>query len=476
MSSFYASLIEIPKKKDASQKASGIIANGDDNQYPERVERCIVNSVTASQCVGIFKKFVVGKGTPELNEISLGELTYYQFLDKLVEQYAQQGGCAVHVRYKVSKEGEVIIPSIASYDILPFNSVRLGKNDDMGFSGRIGINEDWAKPQKTVWAYPFDPTPEVVLSQINKCKGIAKYYGQVAILNTTDYHYPLSFIHPVLNDCDSEFRIGVFKNKNLRSGLFSKKIFIVPPIVDKTLLETPRDQLSSESLFQLTEQQRQRSNFEETVKKFMGAENNEGAMILEMEHSGDDIEKVFKTENVATDINDKLFEHTEKSISNNIRKVFNNVPSILVENSDNSIFGQSGELLTQAKIFYQEQTVNNRRIIEVFLKRIFKKYAAIETSLVKLSPLISTDESVAIDKNAEAQAVLRGSVGGVTALLEIQKSVAQGLTDIESGVAIIVEIYGIDENTARRMLGTPKPIEPEVDPIKNITNASYNRK
>lgn len=474
MATFYASLVELPKKKDALHKASGVISNGEDNQYPERVERCIVNSITATQCVSLFKKFVLGKGVPELNLLAIGDLTFYDFADKLIEQYAQHGGCAVHVRYKLeAAETGYVSPVIAGYEIIPFNLVRLGKDDDAGFSGRIGINENWSKPNETIWAYPFNPDPNVVLGQIKKSKGISKYYGQVAILNTTDYYYPLAFIHPVLNDCDSEFRAGVFKNKNLRSCLFSKKIFIVPPIVDKSLVETPKDQLSPESLFQLNEQLRQRSTFEETVKKFMGVENNEGAMILEMEHSADDIDKVFKTESVTTDINDKLFEHTEKTISNNIRKSFDNAPSILLENSDNSIFGQSGEFLMQAKIFYQEQTANRRRIIEGFLKKIFKNYAAIDVSKIVLTPLISTasDAPDAVDKNAEAQAILRGSVGGVTALLEVQKSVAQGLTDLESGVAIIVEIYGIPEEKARKMLGTPKPIPPELNPLTSAANA-----
>ena len=55
----------------------------------------------------------------------------------------------------------------------------------------------------------------------------------------------------------------------------------------------------------------------------------------------------------------------------------------------------------------------------------------------------------------ESQAALRGSVGGVQGILEIQQSVSQQLTDYASGVAILVNIFGFDEQTAREVLGTP---------------------
>lgn len=59
-------------------------------------------------------------------------------------------------------------------------------------------------------------------------------------------------------------------------------------------------------------------------------------------------------------------------------------------------------------------------------------------------------------KEAEAKANLKGSVGGVQGILQLQQSVAAGTTDFESAVALLVEIYGFDEAKARRILGTPK--------------------
>jgi phage gp29-like protein len=61
------------------------------------------------------------------------------------------------------------------------------------------------------------------------------------------------------------------------------------------------------------------------------------------------------------------------------------------------------------------------------------------------------------DLQAEAQANLRGSVGGVQGILELQASVAAGTTGYEAGIAILELIYGYGDADARRILGQPKP-------------------
>ena len=67
------------------------------------------------------------------------------------------------------------------------------------------------------------------------------------------------------------------------------------------------------------------------------------------------------------------------------------------------------------------------------------------------SDLESTPE--AVDQNAIAQANLRGSVGGVQGILAIQQGVSSGITSVSSAVTTLVEIYGFDESTAKRVLG-----------------------
>jgi len=70
------------------------------------------------------------------------------------------------------------------------------------------------------------------------------------------------------------------------------------------------------------------------------------------------------------------------------------------------------------------------------------------------------DKTEDLSVKEEAQANLKGSIGGVQGILSIQASVSQGITSIDSGAAILEIIYGIDAATARRMLGEPIIVPP----------------
>ncbi len=63
------------------------------------------------------------------------------------------------------------------------------------------------------------------------------------------------------------------------------------------------------------------------------------------------------------------------------------------------------------------------------------------------------EDSAAEAANAQAQAALRGSVGGVQGILAIQQSVVAGTTDRDSAIVILMQIYGFDETTANEILG-----------------------
>jgi len=76
------------------------------------------------------------------------------------------------------------------------------------------------------------------------------------------------------------------------------------------------------------------------------------------------------------------------------------------------------------------------------------------------------------DVEAESKAKLKGSVGGVQGILNIQQSVSSGATDYESAINILVLIYGLSDVDARKILGTPEK-KPEVigDEAQNAPGA-----
>lgn len=361
-----AKLIELFKRIVKFDSGVNIYNNGIDNAYPERVERIIDNSPTAKTATKLFRKYIVGKGfSDELNKFIVNKqknLTLKKFAFKVAHEYSRQNGVFIHVNYNLNAK-------ITSLDVIPFSHCRIGKKDDTHYNGKIAVYDNWSgqngsvKKEKVIRFDVYNPIKEVVLAQIQKAGGIDKYKGQIFFYNPEDTDYPLAHIDPVMNDADSEYRSGGFKNLSLRKGFFGKKIVVTPPMVDGDLSGVK--ELSPEQLEEKRLAESERENFRNTMQSFVGSDNADGMLHLEMEFEGDDITKVLNFIDVKTDINDKLFEYTEKSAANNIRKVLGNIPSILIENSDNSIFGQSGEMLQNAKIFYQEQTEEDRDNHEV---------------------------------------------------------------------------------------------------------------
>jgi len=131
---------------------------------------------------------------------------------------------------------------------------------------------------------------------------------------------------------------------------------------------------------------------------------------------------------------------------------FNNIPEILVSAGTGALFGPNSETYKEAKKFYWEQNETERFKLEKTLEKLLG-------FRIDILPLDGVEnENIDEDQKLrkESQAQLKGSVGGVSALLEIQKSVSEGITDINAAVEVIKEIFGIAEQTARKMLGTPK--------------------
>ncbi len=101
---------------------------------------------------------------------------------------------------------------------------------------------------------------------------------------------------------------------------------------------------------------------------------------------------------------------------------------------------------------YEEQVKVLSKLAKEFEK---KTRVTIDTSGIEGGDSMETP----VDVEAEAKANLKGSVGGVQGLIQIQTSVAQGITDYEAAVTMLYEIYGFDETIARKLLGDKSKLE-----------------
>jgi hypothetical protein len=122
--------------------------------------------------------------------------------------------------------------------------------------------------------------------------------------------------------------------------------------------------------------------------------------------------------------------------------------------------------------FVERAFIENKDFASFDLRRkkdIINKYAQEykdfgNVTTQALNPLNGLD--IPNDIEAEAKAKLKGSVGGVQGLIEIQQSVSAGTTQYESAIVMLQEIYGFDDVTARKLLGNPIDLRATNEKIK----------
>lgn len=377
-----ASILNIFKRDTDYEKSLGVVKNGSDNLYPERVNRIINNSVTARTCSRIMATYLCGKGFEGFNDLKVDKTTTLKkFTSQIASSISKQRGVFIHVTYNANFEPKM-------YKVLPYMDCRLGEKDSKEYNGKIVVNKDWDSnhDQKNDVVYDvFNPDKKIVQYQIEHQKGktfidkVESYKGQILYYNLDEsYYYALSTIDPVINDCDSEAEAGVYKNRSLRKGFFGKQmVFTKPLVAGIDDYPTPEDYH-----MEVTE----RENFKETMKDFVSAENTGGVLHVEIKHDSDSFDSELKFLNIESNIDDKIFEFTEKSTFENILMAFNSIPKGLIR-PENNLFGQGKGAIEQMRIVYQDNTRIERDEVEMLVKSLMGIFY-VPTTLPSITPLI----------------------------------------------------------------------------------------
>ena len=348
-----------------TEKNTHIYWNGDDNLYPNEIERVINNSPTAFRASRLMAKFIGGSGVLNIANglpFKYEELPFvnskkaYKITDIISiasKDRSVQGGVWFHIGYGINEEGILYQKTI---DILPYVKPRLSKEDDNDSQGKIFL-KDWSisknlfgsSKEKTKWYYPYNPNPKVVTAQIKADakdaidlqEAIEHYRGQVFYLNyTPEFKYALPPVDSVFNDADSEYRVGLYTNTQTRRGFLGKTI-VVTQGLDVEQVDGVRDDLA----------------------KFLGSEDSGDLYHLDVDQA-DDITKVIYVNQLKPQFDDKLFEVTDKRIRRNILGAFNNIPEALINASDGALFGTSADTYVQMKLFYSEQVEEDREKLQ----------------------------------------------------------------------------------------------------------------
>ncbi|MBP0904850.1 hypothetical protein ACFSKN_04715 [Mariniflexile gromovii] len=343
-------------------KRNDVYTAGIDNLFPNLVETLINISVTSKICVDKVAKSIYGKSFGKIGKTIVNKdgQTLNEVLRIASREYAKHNNLFIHVGYNLLFE-------ITSIKVIPFTQVRIGKQDDLGYSGKY-IIADWEnKPKADSFKIynRYNPIESVIQSQIENAGDIRNYKGQILHLSKySNSVYSLTDLNTVLNEALSENNYQLFRVNGGEKGFQNTKLIVVQPFANDD----------------------DRRGFLNKLKDLEGAENSGNILLLESSNMTDDLGSQIKLDDLTSEFNDTLFEYSEAQSEKNICKAFG-VPLMLVNSSDNGLFGNSGELIKQGKLQLWESREEERDQLEEVFQNLMKKFhKPIDSDLKIISP------------------------------------------------------------------------------------------
>lgn len=353
-----AGLLELWNRVIKVDVKENVYLNGENNLYPNEIERVVLNSPTARRASNMLAKFIAGSGitlrdgsTDMLVNRRKG-LYLTDIIKRSAEDIAVQDGAFIRVGYVFNDQTNELEPR--PIEVLNYTRCRISKEDDDDNPGKI-IYKDFEekksmfrKGAKQKWFYPFNPDQNVVLAQMQNDtpdkpidEQIKNYRGQVMYLNLTPkFTYASSKFESVYNDCDTEYRMSLYSNAITREGFLGKVAVLTQGLDDE-----------------------QAKQVDEDLQMWLGAENASHLFRLDLENA-DDLDKVLKIITVESQYDDDQFVNLDKRIRRNILGAANNIPEQMVNSTEGAMFGSSGDAYRELKEFYSEQTEGERRALE----------------------------------------------------------------------------------------------------------------
>lgn len=241
---------------------------------------------------------------------------------------------------------------------VPFEHCRLAIAGEDGKVKKIAVYYDWArtsgkpmKKDKIDFIDVYNPSPEVVLAQIDEAGGIDDYKGQILYFGANGkLKYPLATIDAEIEDCETDSQIKLFKYRNI-SGSFMASHMLVTYGESEDGANPVNGQTQDEEL-------------KETVKGFQGAENFNRVMLVRALTPEQKPELIpFTHQN-----SDKLFEWHETSTQENIRRNYA-IPTVFLD----AVAGSLGlnQQMNDAIGFYNKITFDERKVLSEQFKKIF---------------------------------------------------------------------------------------------------------
>ena len=337
-----------------------------DNDFPQQLLQNVYNSPAGSAAIELWQEFIEGDGfiEPSVGKLKVNKKQSLDDLHSLISaDYASMWGCAVHVGYNM--EGKRV-----SYKHVPFEGTRLGALDAKGTTDRIYYNPYYGtadyESKFTKWYYTYNPSPEVVTSQIlahnellAKKKVDFPYPGQVywfSIERPLARIYPQPFYYSAISWFQVDASIQKFHARNIDNN------FLLSVLINKFGdPETPAGEKNSDGDFVSTVG----AEFDKQMRTMAGAENAGSVCVNWIDR---DEEKADITA-FPSNTNDSLFNTLQTLVSDQIA-IGTKTPRILIGISTSGKLGDTQEVLNAIKVM-QGRTRRMRQSLSRIYSEIF---------------------------------------------------------------------------------------------------------
>jgi hypothetical protein len=408
-----------------------------DNLYPQKVISIKQRSWALSSATKTYSDFISGDGWSDqaLNEAVLNSegLTGYDLLRNISNEKAVLG-IALHFNFDI--QGRIV-----EINPIDFEDIRIRPD------GKLIHNPDWSRRDVSYDTIYCRFNPDLVIQQIREV-GIDNYTGQVLYWTGTNKIYPLATFDAALDSGQYQAESELFKLRNVQNDFAPSGLLRYPIMLDKS-----------------EDWKKAKENLK---RKAIGA-NNAGRIIL-MGTTTDMDEKGKLFEPFEKNNADQLFVNQNSESKEIIFSVFRQ-PMILGAINPGGGWPNQQEM-QDAFEYYNSIVEQDRKEVEKLMVKVFEasiwdfnEVLILPKMLIKAISGSGIPEGIAEDGiseadqlRLEAQAKLKGTVGGVDGILSIQEKVSQGITQYNAGLKILTEIYGFEEQVAREILGDEKSI------------------
>jgi DNA-binding Lrp family transcriptional regulator len=440
---------KVPTFKEARGKDWILFGDEGDykNRYPEYLLDLYRRSAKNHAIINSKKDYVVGQGwavkEEGLNTLGLAKLqefidhpNQYESLDDILEKvaldYELYNGFALEIVYNQLNDK---IAAIYHADFARYRS-----NED---GSCYYHSEDWSKHNPVVekieafdWKNPSGKQLLYVKGYSPDCR----YYPLPTYLGSTSY---------IELDVEiAQFHLSAVRN-NFVGGTIISFYNGEPTAEEQEIIEN------------------------QIKEKFTGT-NNANSIVLNFADSRD---RGVEIQQLNGNDFDKRFDILNKTVQREIYAGHQVTDPALFGIKEDGIFTSRNQLVDSFELF-QNTYINNR---QQFIERVFNELASLQglsnrlyiqdtepisvqfsemtvTSVmtqeeirekVGLSVIKQEEEAGADNKTKDAQAALKGSVGGVSGIITLLQNVKEGLIAETSAIAVLVELYGFTPEIAR---------------------------